>query len=85
MNILFASEMEKLQAWQPLLQQALPQDRITTDVNGKIDVALVATPPKGVLKKLAGAKLIQSLWMGVEGLVADPDYPQSLPVTSPAA
>jgi glyoxylate/hydroxypyruvate reductase A len=80
MNILFASEMEKLQAWQPLLQQALPQDRITTDVNGKIDVALVATPPKGVLKKLAGAKLIQSLWMGVEGLVADPDYPRGVPL-----
>jgi glyoxylate/hydroxypyruvate reductase len=72
--------MEKLQAWAPLLQQALPNDRITTNVDEKIDVALVATPPKGVLKKLAGTKLIQSLWMGVEGLVADPDYPRGVPL-----
>ena len=80
MNILFASEMEKLQAWLPLLSAALPDDRITTDAGEKIDVALVATPPKGILKKLGGVKLIQSLWMGVEGLLADPDYPKGVPL-----
>jgi len=79
-NILFASEMEKLQAWLPLLERALPRDRITTSLDEPIDVALVATPPKGVLKKLRGAKLIQSLWMGVEGLLADPDYPKGVPL-----
>ena len=80
MNILFASEMEKLQAWLPLLSRALPHDRITTSLDEKIDVALVATPPKGVLKALGGAKLVQSLWMGVEGLLADPDYPKGVPL-----
>jgi glyoxylate/hydroxypyruvate reductase A len=80
MNILFASEMEKLQSWLPLLSDALPRDRITTALDEKIDVALVATPPKGVLKKLAGVRLIQSLWMGVEGLLADPDYPKGVPL-----
>src|SRR5262245_21275503 len=80
MNILFASEMEKLQSWLPLLSAALPNDRITTALDEKIDVALVATPPRGVLKKLAGVKLIQSLWMGVEGLVSDPDYPRGVPL-----
>jgi len=80
MNILFSSEMEKLQSWLPLLSRALPQDRITTSVDETIDVALVATPPKGVLKKLRGVRLIQSLWMGVEGLVADPDYPKGVPL-----
>src|SRR5262245_1414045 len=80
MNILFASEMEKLQSWLPLLSEALPRDRITTSPDEKIDVALVATPPKGILKKLAGVKLIQSLWMGVEGLVSDPDYPRGVPL-----
>src|SRR5215210_3466046 len=80
MNILFASEMEKLQAWLPLLSHALPHDRITTSLDEKIDIALVATPPKGVLKTLGGAKLIQSLWMGVEGLLADPDYPKGVPL-----
>ena len=79
-NILFASEMEKLQSWLPLLSAALPRDRIITSLDEKIDVALVATPPKGVLKKLGGVKLIQSLWMGVEGLVADPDYPKGVPL-----
>jgi glyoxylate/hydroxypyruvate reductase A len=79
-NILFASEMEKLQAWLPLLSAALPKDRITTTLDESIDVALVATPPKGVLKKLGGVKLIQSLWMGVEGLLADPDYPKGVPL-----
>jgi glyoxylate/hydroxypyruvate reductase len=79
-NILFASEMEKLQSWLPLLNAALPQDRITTDADEAIDVALVATPPKGILKKLGRVKLIQSLWMGVEGLLADPDYPKGVPL-----
>ena len=72
--------MEKLQSWLPLLSAALPQDRITTSLDEKIDVALVATPPKGVLKKLGAVKLIQSLWMGVEGLVGDPDYPKGVPL-----
>jgi glyoxylate/hydroxypyruvate reductase A len=80
MNILFASEMEKLQAWLPLLSSALPHDRITTSPDDQIDVALVATPPAGTLRKLRGVKLIQSLWMGVEGLVADPDYPKGVPL-----
>src|SRR5262245_747917 len=80
MNILFASEMEKLQSWLPLLSEALPRDRITTSPDEKIDVALVATPPKGILKRLGGVKLIQSLWMGVEGLVGDPDYPKGVPL-----
>jgi len=72
--------MEKLQSWLPLLSAALPKDRITTSLEEKIDVALVATPPKGVLKRLGGVKLIQSLWMGVEGLLADPDYPKGVPL-----
>ena len=80
MNILFASEMEKLQSWLPLLNAALPHDRITTNADEAIDVALVATPPKGILKKLGRVKLIQSLWMGVEGLLADPDYPEGVPL-----
>jgi glyoxylate/hydroxypyruvate reductase A len=84
MNILFASEMEKLQAWLPLLQSALPRDRFTSWENcapdQQIDIALVATPPKDVLRRLRGVKLIQSLWMGVEALVGDPDYPKGVPL-----
>jgi len=79
-NILFASETEKAEFWLPLLQQALPHDRFLASPEGTIDVALVATPPAGTLKQLKGVKLIQSLWMGVEKLLADPDLPKGVPL-----
>ncbi|MGQ0651174.1 MAG: 2-hydroxyacid dehydrogenase [Betaproteobacteria bacterium] len=80
MNILFASETEKPEFWLPLLKQALPHDRFVDSVEGDIDIALVATPPAGTLEKLQGTKLIQSLWMGVERLLADPAYPRGVPL-----
>ena len=80
MNILFASETEKAEFWLPLLRKALPQDRFTEKFDAPIDVALVATPPAGTLHKLQGAKLIQSLWMGVEKLLADPALPRGVPL-----
>src|SRR5207244_4860883 len=75
-NILFASETEKAEDWIPLLERALPRDRILLRPDGPIDVALVATPPPGTLENLRGVKLIQSLWMGVEKLLADPALPK---------
>ncbi len=80
MNILFASETEKPEFWLPLLRAALPEDRIAEDIAGDVDVALVATPPAGTLGRLKGAKLIQSLWMGVEKLLADAEYPRGVPL-----
>ena len=41
MNILFASEMEKLQSWLPLLSGALPQDLVNR-INSEITSALAA-------------------------------------------
>jgi len=43
-------------------------------------VAIVASPPPGTLEKLKDAKLIQSLWMGVEALLADPALPRNVPL-----
>ena len=80
MNILFASETEKAEFWIPLLEKALPQDRFVTSTDQPIDIALVATPPAGTLGKLKGVKLIQSLWMGVEKLLADPGLPKGVPI-----
>ena len=80
MNILFASETEKAEFWLPLLQQALPQDHFFSTPEKHIDVALVATPPAGTLARLKGVKLIQSLWMGVEKLLADPGLPKGVPL-----
>jgi glyoxylate/hydroxypyruvate reductase A len=41
---------------------------------------VVATHPKGALAGLPKLRLIQSLWMGVENIVADPDLPEGVPV-----
>jgi len=79
-NILFASETEKPEFWIPLLQQALPQDRFFTDAEKNIDIALLATPRSGVLARLKGVKLIQSLWMGVDRLLEDPGLPKGVPL-----
>ena len=40
----------------------------------------MAAPPPGTLAKLGRAKLIQSLWMGVEKLLADPSLPRGVPL-----
>lgn len=80
MNILFASETEKAEFWLPLLEKALPDDRFFVSYEKPIDVALIATPPAGTLGKLKGVKLVQSLWMGVEKLLADPGYPRGVPL-----
>jgi len=79
-NILFASETEKAEHWIPLLERALPRDRILVRPEAPIDVALVATPPPGTLETLKDVKLIQSLWMGVEKLLADPALPKGVPL-----
>ena len=78
MNILFASETEKAEFWLPLLERDLPDDRFFVTHENPVDIALVATPPAGALGQLKGIKLIQSLWMGVEKLLADPGLPKGV-------
>jgi glyoxylate/hydroxypyruvate reductase len=79
-NILFASETENPEVWLPLLERALPKDKVFLSAEFQVDVALVATPPAGTLERLRGVKLIQSLWMGVEKLLADPALPKGVPL-----
>jgi glyoxylate/hydroxypyruvate reductase A len=82
LKILFASQIEPFERWQPLLERALPNDRFFTEKNAppEIDIGLVATPPPGTLERLKNAKLIQSLWMGVEKLLDDPTLPKGVPL-----
>lgn len=80
MKILFASQIEPADRWLPLLHDALPQDTVVLDAAEPVDVALVAHPPAGTLERLKRVKLVQSLWMGVERLLADPAYPKGVPL-----
>ena len=79
-KILFASESEKAEIWLPLLRQALPHDEFVPLPDKSVEIALVATPPAGTFQKLGRPKLVQSLWMGVEKLLADPNYPRGVPL-----
>jgi len=65
------------------LHAALPQDRFFAwpELNGgAIDIALVATHPRGTFARLPNLKLVQSMWMGVETLVDDPELPRHVPL-----
>jgi glyoxylate/hydroxypyruvate reductase A len=79
-KILFSSETEKPEFWIPLLQQALPQDEIVSEVGRGVDIAVIATPPSGLLARLGSVKFIQSLWMGVDRLLEDPGLPKGVPL-----
>ena len=83
MNILYLSKVEPPERWIPGLSKRLPQDKFFTPDAfdpASIDVALVARPQEGLAAKLANVKLIQSLWMGVDGLLADTTFPRDKPL-----
>ena len=80
MNLFFASTVEPAERWLPLLERALPRDRLFREPRDDIDIALVGAPPPGTFGALPKLKLVQSLWMGVEKLLADPELPRNVPI-----
>lgn len=80
MNLLFSSQIEPAERWLPLLERALPEDRFFPEAHPDIDVALVAMPHPGIFGRLPKLRLVQSLWMGVENLLADPELPRRVPL-----
>jgi glyoxylate/hydroxypyruvate reductase A len=80
LNLLFASTIEPAERWLPLLERALPRDRIFLEPREDIDVALIAAPPRGTFGRMPNLRLVQSLWMGVEKLLADPELPRRVPL-----
>ena len=84
MNIAFLSTIETPERWLPLLEQALPQERffVWPEIGdpAAIDIAFTAQPPAGALARLPNLKLVQSMWMGVDGLLADPSLPRHVPL-----
>jgi len=83
-SIAFVAPGEDPARWLPLLRAALPRERFhpwpEIPDPAAIDVALVARPPEGALRGFTNLKLIQSLWMGVDGLLADPTLPREVPL-----
>jgi glyoxylate/hydroxypyruvate reductase A len=84
MPVLLATDLDdELAAWLPLLRGALPGEAIVTSPTADpaaIDVAIVANPPRGVLAGLPDLRLVQSLWAGVDRLLADPTVPPGVPL-----
>ena len=86
MAILVAAEFsaDEWALWWPLLQAALPGERLLREPGDgpadEIDIALVANPPPGRLRELPNLRLIQSLWAGVDRLLADASVPPQVPL-----
>ena len=87
MQVLLAGELSaaEWQAWQAALAQALPEVQWLTPAQaraaaGSVAAAVVANPPPGSLQGLPALRLIQSLWAGVDRLLADPTLPREVPI-----
>ncbi len=90
MNVLLAGDLNAAERapWLAALTAALPEanwcGRDDLD-QGRIDpatiaAAVVANPPPGSLRGLPALRLIQSLWAGVDRLLADPTLPPGVPI-----
>ncbi len=71
--------------WRQALRAALPEatwlDRAGAHAApAEVQAAVVANPPPGSLRGLPGLKLIQSLWAGVDRLLADTTLPADVPI-----
>jgi glyoxylate/hydroxypyruvate reductase A len=84
MAILFVTGAEEADAWVPALRERLPGSRVLTEADAfdprEIEIAIVANPPAGALRELPALRLVQSLWMGVDRLLADPTVPSGVPI-----
>jgi glyoxylate/hydroxypyruvate reductase A len=87
MSILLAGAFDAAERaqWLQLLRAALPGETLVTEPDDAteaagIDIAIVANPPAGSLQGLPKLGLIQSLWAGVDGLLADTSIPPEVPL-----
>ena len=90
MNVLLtgALDAEEWRQWREALAAALPEARWIARAEldaGALDAAsigcaVVANPPPGTLQGLPQLRLIQSLWAGVDRLLADPTLPAGVPI-----
>ena len=86
MTVLIAADFDadEWAGWTTALHAALPGEQLVRSLADaapdSIDVALVANPPAGALQGLPNLRLIQSLWAGVDKLLADQSVPAGVPL-----
>jgi glyoxylate/hydroxypyruvate reductase A len=87
MKILLAGDIDsdELHGWRVALSQAMPEAlwfdaAAARVVASDIEAAVVANPQPGSLRGLPGLRLIQSLWAGVDRLLADVTLPADVPL-----
>ena len=87
MNVLLCGDFDADEArdWHAALADAMPEARWLTleqarQQSATVAAAVVANPPPGSLQGLPALRLIQSLWAGVDRLLADPTLPPGVPI-----
>ena len=87
MKVLLCGDMDAAEAqlWREALSAALPEaswlDADTARAQAdEVQAAVVANPPPGSLQGLPKLRLIQSLWAGVDRLLADATLPRDVPI-----
>jgi glyoxylate/hydroxypyruvate reductase A len=84
MDILLCTDADAGATFSHELRRAWPQGRWLEDRPGldrsTVEVAVVANPPPGRLQGLPRLRLIQSLWAGVDRLLADTSLPAGVPI-----
>ncbi len=83
-NVLFLAQEETAERWRAPLEAALAGESLhwtPAEVDpDRVDVVLTAVPPPGALAPFRRLRLIQSLWMGVDSLLADETLPGAVPI-----
>jgi glyoxylate/hydroxypyruvate reductase len=86
MNVLFAGRFDaaERERWWHALRAAAPEHRWWRDDvpfdRDAIEAAVVANPAPAALANLPQLRLVQSLWAGVDKLLADPSVPAGVPI-----
>ncbi|MCZ7564332.1 MAG: glyoxylate/hydroxypyruvate reductase A [Burkholderiales bacterium] len=83
-EIVFLATDESVQRWRAPLSEALAGERLHWSPEAidpsAADIVLTAVPAPGALAPFTSLRLIQSLWMGVETLLADATVPRNAPL-----
>jgi glyoxylate/hydroxypyruvate reductase len=87
MKILLAGDIDddELHTWRVALSHAMPEAvwldaAAAAAAAGEVQAAVVANPQPGSLRGLPRLRLIQSLWAGVDRLLADASLPADVPL-----